>query len=55
MICSLLHIETDRTDDGRFVAFVVEIGSDCVLHVSDSYDDRDRAAAAARAWIDRNQ
>ncbi len=55
MLCSLLHIETDCTDDGGFAAFVIEIGTDCVLYVSDSYDSREQAEAAARLWIDHNQ
>ena len=55
MICPLLHIETDRTDDDGFVAFVVELGTDCVLHVGNSYDTREQAEAAAREWIEQNQ
>ena len=55
MICSLLHIESDRTDDGGFVAIVVEIGTDCVLHVTNDYDTRAAAESAAREWIELNQ
>jgi hypothetical protein len=54
MMLSWLAVEVERDDDG-FHAVVIEIGTDCVLHVSNSFDSRAEAEAAARDWINRNE
>jgi hypothetical protein len=49
----LLAIEVERGEDG-YHAVVIEIGTDAVLHVSDSYAAPEDAKRAARTWICTN-
>ncbi len=48
-----LVIEPERDEDG-YHAVVVDIGEDCILHVTDSYSGAGEAVRAAQTWIQQN-
>lgn len=50
-----LFIEVTADDEAGFVAFAIDVGTDAVLHVSNSFKRPEEAEAAARVWIERNQ
>jgi hypothetical protein len=49
----LLTIEVEKHPDGRH-SFVIALGDDAVLYVSDSFADISDAVKAAQTWIEHN-
>lgn len=50
---NLLTIEVERDPDG-WHSFVIDLGDDAVLYVSDSFKDISDAVKASQTWIERN-
>jgi hypothetical protein len=54
MMLDLLTIEVEPDDDG-FHAVIIEIGTDAVLYVSNTFASPEDAERSARDWLRSNQ